>query len=637
MNLQLRSKIILLVLILALLPVGLLTVVSVRTLRTELGKVVTADMQNMAGFVWQILEAHALLVQEAEIGKEIVLLLQARELEKSFSLKEDDASIAKWKETMAELKGAAIWSGKLPDTMGPYEAVFLKFTQGKLANISELDRTGQALEKDVRQTSKLFAASKYQEAIRSRLMGPRTANGTRDLSQGVRIGQSGHVYFLRPDGALIGHPSLEGQNLGREPYIRDMLAKKSGELRYQQNGVTHLAFFRLHEAWNWIVVMDVVQEEVMDVRRLVTTSIIMALGVALLVSLAAFGFGQSLVRPIREVIAGLKDISEGEGDLTKRLQATSKDETGEMALYFNRFVSKLQGVIGRIAGNAQTVAASATALSDISAQTSQSVQTLSSKTTTVAAASEEASANTTSVAASMEQASTNLASVASATEQMSATIGEIAANSEKARAISAAAGSQAASVSALMQQLGQAAKEIGKVTETITNISAQTNLLALNATIEAARAGAAGKGFAVVANEIKELAKQTAAATEDIKSKIAGVQLSTGSAIADIEKITQVIAEVGQIVTGIATAIEEQATVTKDVAGNIAQASSGVHEANERVAQTATVAKSMAQDLAGVNAAADEIRAGGEQVQASAAELSRLSEQLKGLVGQFKV
>ena len=97
------------------------------------------------------------------------------------------------------------------------------------------------------------------------------------------------------------------------------------------------------------------------------------------------------------------------------------------------------------------------------------------------------------------------------------------------------------------------------------------------------------------------------------------------------------IAEVGQIVTGIATAIEEQATVTKDVAGNIAQASSGVYEANECVAQTATVAKAMAQDLAGVSAAADEIRAGGEQVQASAAELSSLAEQLQGLVGQFRV
>jgi methyl-accepting chemotaxis protein len=157
--------------------------------------------------------------------------------------------------------------------------------------------------------------------------------------------------------------------------------------------------------------------------------------------------------------------------------------------------------------SALQVADSAGRLAGVSTRTTENVQTLSARTTTVAAASEDASANTTSVAASMEQASTNLSSVAGATEEMSATIGEIAANSEKARAISAEAGSQAASVSALMQQLGQAAQEIGKVTETITSISAQTNLLALNATIEAARAGAAGKGFAVVANEIKELAR----------------------------------------------------------------------------------------------------------------------------------
>jgi methyl-accepting chemotaxis protein len=77
--------------------------------------------------------------------------------------------------------------------------------------------------------------------------------------------------------------------------------------------------------------------------------------------------------------------------------------------------------------------------------------------------------------------------------------------------------------------------------------------------------------------------------------------------------------------------------VTRDVVGNIAQASAGVQEANERVAQTASVSRSMAQDIAGVDAASGDIRAGGEQVQASAAELSQLAEQLKSLVGQFQV
>ncbi len=341
--------------------------------------------------------------------------------------------------------------------------------------------------------------------------------------------------------------------------------------------------------------------------------------------------------PILKASNMLKDISEGEGDLTKRLDVTSHDEVGKLAAYFNSFVEKLQVIIKSISANATTVASSATELSAVSAETRRSVTTMSEKTGTVAAAAEESSANTGSVAAAMEQTSINLSSVASATEEMSATIGEIASNSEKARLISDEAGTQAVSVSAIMKQLGQAAVDIGKVTETITGISSQTNLLALNATIEAARAGAAGKGSAVVANEIKELAKQTSAATEDIKTKIAGMQASTGSAITDIEKITAIINEVGHIVSGIATAIEEQSTVTRDVADNVAQASAGVREANERVAQTAAVSKSMAKDLAEVDAAAGDIRTGGDQINSSATELSKLSEHLKNLVGQFKV
>ncbi len=368
----------------------------------------------------------------------------------------------------------------------------------------------------------------------------------------------------------------------------------------------------------------------------VVSLVALVLGVLIAIVLGLL-VSRSVTLPIIRATAMMKDISEGEGDLTKRLVTPNNDEIGEMALYFNNFVEKLQGIVGQMATNAYAVAASATQLSAVSEQTAGNVQVLSNKTSTVAAAAEEASANTLSVAASMEEASINLSSVASATEEMSATIGEIASNTERARMISNEAGQQAASVSAMMQELGLAAQEIGKVTETITDISSQTNLLALNATIEAARAGAAGKGFAVVANEIKDLARQTALATEDIKAKIAGVQGSSGSAISDIEKITGVIGEVGHLVSGIAAAIEEQAVVTKDVAGNIAQASAGVQEANERVGQTASVSKMIAEDIAGVSGAAAEIRAGGEQVQSSAASLSESAAQLNALVGQFKV
>jgi len=237
----------------------------------------------------------------------------------------------------------------------------------------------------------------------------------------------------------------------------------------------------------------------------------------------------------------------------------------------------------------------------------------------------------------MEQTATSLVSVAGATEEMSATVGDIANKVGKARAISEDASSKAKAISSLMHELGQAAQQIGQVTETITNISSQTNLLALNATIEAARAGAAGKGFTVVANEIKELAGQTAHATEDIKAKISGVQTSTSEAMEDIGKIFGVIQEVGSIVADIASSIEEQATVTRGVAGNIAEASTGVKDSNERIAQTASVSRSIAKDIADVGDALGDVRKGGEQVQVSAAELSKLAEHLTALVGQFRV
>jgi methyl-accepting chemotaxis protein len=353
----------------------------------------------------------------------------------------------------------------------------------------------------------------------------------------------------------------------------------------------------------------------------------------------SFIFGHRVLAPLEVVAERLRVVSQGDLSNVKLPEAllARKDELGELASAAQAMSDNLRRLLGGISSGAQTLASAATELSAISRQTASGTASMADRANAVAAAAEEASSNTLSIAAGMEQSSGSLSSVASATEQMSATVGDISANTGRARAISEQATGQAQTITEQMQKLGQAAQEIGHVTETITNISAQTNLLALNATIEAARAGAAGKGFAVVANEIKELAKQTAEATEDIKARIAGIQSSTGSAISDIGQITAVIKDVSGIVASIAAAIEEQATVTRDVAGNIAQASIGVQEANDRVSQTAEVSRSIARDIAGVNAAVTGIRHGGEQVQSSALDLSKLAELLGAQVAQFRV
>ncbi|MEI6035957.1 MAG: methyl-accepting chemotaxis protein [Verrucomicrobiae bacterium] len=493
-----------------------------------------------------------------------------------------------------------------------------------------------------------------------------SAQSVKRAIMNTAVGKTGYVYVIdskgtyvisqggKRNGEVIWEAKDASGNLFIQAIVKKALALKPGETAEEHypwknptDPAARMKMVRfLHYApWDWIIAAGCYEEEANESvvaiqsenRRsnelLAVVFILCLAGSAFLWVLVARG----IANPIRRTADMLKDISEGEGDLTKRLEIRSKDEICDMATSFNAFVGKLQGVVGQIIDNAKTVSTSAAGISTVSTHAAQFVQSVSEKTCAVAAAAEEASANTISVAASMEQTSTNLASVAAATEEMSATVAEIATNSEQARAISGQATAQAEAVSALMQQLGGAAKEIDKVTESITRISSQTNLLALNATIEAASAGEAGRGFAVVANEIKELARQTATATENIKEKISGMQASTDSAITGIEKISGVINDVGSIIVSIAAAIEEQSSVTKAVAGNIAQASLGVKDANVRIAQTATVSKSMAQDLAGVNAAVGEIRQGGENVQTSTVELSKVAERLNKTAGQFKV
>ena len=346
---------------------------------------------------------------------------------------------------------------------------------------------------------------------------------------------------------------------------------------------------------------------------------------------------RSVTSSINRTIAMLKDIAQGEGDLTMRLDAKSKDEVGELGFWFNTFIEKLQGIVKRIAENSSQVSGSSNQLSTIARQLSAGAEDTSQRAATVATASEEMTANLNNVAAAMEESSTNTNMVASAAEEMTSTINEIAENAERARDVSSKAVAQAKSASEKMGELGDAAQKISMVTETITEISEQTNLLALNATIEAARAGEAGKGFAVVANEIKVLARQTAQATLNIKRQIDDVQRTTRLTVTEIDQISDVISGVNDIVGTIATAVEEQTAATREIANNISQASQGIQEVNENVSQSSTVASDITQDIAKVNSAATGISERSKEVQASSEDLQRMAAELNTIVGSFKI
>ena len=373
--------------------------------------------------------------------------------------------------------------------------------------------------------------------------------------------------------------------------------------------------------------------------RLYKTSRNISYGMLIASVLLSFVIAFIIIKGITDPLANGVDFAKkmSEGNLTQTFDIDQKDEIGILAGALNEMGKNLREMFEDINAGVETLSSSSTELSAISQQMSAGSEQTSGKANTVATAAEEMSTNMNSVSAATEQASTNLGMVAAASEEMTSTVSEIAQNSEKARSITGEAVSQAKSASEGVNKLGKAADEIGKVTEAITEISEQTNLLALNATIEAARAGEAGKGFSVVANEIKDLAKQTAAATLEIKEKISGIQDSTKGTVTEIEQISKVINDVNEIVSTIATAVEEQSVTSKEIAENVAQASQGIQEVTENVSQSSSVSGEIAGDISEVNQTAGEISNSSSQVNMSAQELMNLAGELKEMVSKFTV
>ena len=302
-------------------------------------------------------------------------------------------------------------------------------------------------------------------------------------------------------------------------------------------------------------------------RRTLIAGTSISLAIAILAFVLAI---RSIVRPLAEAVSHLDTIAQGDISVDVNPAMLERgDEIGMVARSMQAMSTSIRSLIQEVASGIRVLSVSSSDLSASSGQMNSGSRETSDKAQSVAAAAEELSTNVRSVAAAMEETTSCLANVASATEEMTSTIVGIARNSESARAITDQATGQAARISEQVKALSHAAMDIGKVTQTIMEISSQTNLLALNATIEAARAGSAGKGFAVVANEIKALAQQTASATEDIKLRIAMVQSSTASSITEIERVSQVIVEVSDIVNTIAASIEEQSISSRDIARNL--------------------------------------------------------------------
>jgi methyl-accepting chemotaxis protein len=322
--------------------------------------------------------------------------------------------------------------------------------------------------------------------------------------------------------------------------------------------------------------------------------------------LVAWRSTRGITRPLAE--AGLVLAAVADGDLTRRLDVTSGDEVGRMGRSVNTALTAISEVMQRFSDSAASLAAASTQIGGLSSRIAEGAQESSTQAHVVAGAADEVSRNVQTVSAGAQQ--------------MGASIRQIAHNANEAATVAGQAVDAVRTTTETVSRLGESSRMIGDVVKVITNIAHQTNLLALNATIEAARAGEAGKGFAVVANEVKDLSQETARATEDISRRVEAIQADTTSAVAAIEGVSRVIAQIHDYQTTIATAVEEQTATTGEMNRSVAEAAAGSGQIAANIGSVAEAARTTTDSV-------------GESQRATH-ELAEISGQLQQLVAAFR-